>query len=123
MKQILFVLVAFTLPLFAQAATETWNGDGIQLTLEERLAKVELGCSSGVFLKPSLRNNTSFDALGWLQSDGMHEAPKRSTLFKGTVIDDVLTLTIRDEEGARLEQVFTLQKGPLQPLIKCAAGE
>lgn len=122
MKNTLFALVAFTVPLFAQAATETWNGEGIHLTLEEKLAKVDLACSNGVFLKPSLRNNTTFDATGWLQSNLPGDGVKRATLFHGTVLDGVLTLTIKDKEGNTTEQVFTLQKGPLQPMIKCASG-
>ncbi len=125
MKNVSLFLAAILFSAYSVAKVPTtlpkglYGGKGINVAVIGNKVTVELGCSHGEFSTPSLDQEGSFTAEGWMETDlMMQNKPKVPTEFTGNLNGANLSLQLVNANGK--EGSYSLTKGKVQPpLMKC----
>ena len=102
-----------------------WGGPHVGITFEGGLANVEFDCASGTIDRPVYPTKSGdFSAKGSLRT-GTGGPVRVGQIFKsqpatysGTVVNDVMTLSIKLEDGTA-GGPFTLMRGAQPQLTRC----
>jgi hypothetical protein len=121
----LMVTACATLEAKSSYLVGAWGGSHIGITFEGGLANVELDCASGTIDGPVYPAKAgAFTAKGIFRA-GMGGPVRVGQIFKsqtasysGTVIKDVMTLSIRLEDGT-VSGPFTLFQGRQPQVTRC----
>ncbi len=102
-----------------------WGGQGVEVLATETQVTFNFNCASGIINKKVTMSNYQFLEKGtYMPVTGnipvnAEPKPPQNVQYEGKIVNDMLTLTIKSDDGKTIIATYTIAKGVVGDVVKC----